>query len=55
MILRGGTLTVKLPAKVPLTNKGGIITFLNKAGLKVHGVKYTKQQADREGWSIVFT
>ena len=54
-IQSGATLAVKLPKNVPLSNNGGIITLLNKDGLKVHGVKYTKQQADRDGWSVVFT
>jgi hypothetical protein len=32
----------------------GIITLLNDQGLKVDGVSYTEQQADTEGWTIVF-
>ncbi|MFL5586167.1 MAG: hypothetical protein ACJ797_05620 [Ktedonobacteraceae bacterium] len=39
---------------VQLGNKGGIITLLNAQGLKVHGVSYTQEQAQREGWAIVF-
>lgn len=54
-IAPGATLTFTLPVDVPLSNQGGIITLLNQSGLKVHGVKYTKQQASREGWSIVFS
>lgn len=50
----GATLTIALPQKVQLGNQGGIITLLNDQGLKVHGVSYTKQQAQREGWTIVF-
>lgn len=50
----GATMVVKLPANVPLSNQGGIITLLDKAGLKVHGVQYTKQQADKQGWTLVF-
>jgi uncharacterized protein YukJ len=50
----GATKVVILPANVPLSNQGGIITLLDKAGLKVHGVQYTKQQADKQGWTLVF-
>jgi len=32
-----------------LSNKGGTITLLNKDGLKVDGVSYTKEDASREG------
>jgi uncharacterized protein YukJ len=38
----------------PLTNKGGTITLLNAAGLKVDGVSYTKAQARREGNLVYF-
>ena len=37
-----------------LSNKGGIITLLDKNGIKVHGVSYTKSQAQNPGWTIVF-
>jgi len=51
----GGTLTVKLPVQVPLSNDGGIITLLDEHGLKVHGVSYTKQQATQsEGRVLTF-
>jgi len=39
---------------IELSNKGGIITLLDKSGLKVDGVSYTKEQASKEGWTIVF-
>ena len=39
---------------VQLSNKGGIITLLDDRGIKVHGVKYTKEEASRPGWTIVF-
>jgi hypothetical protein len=39
---------------VQLGNKGGIITLINQEGLKVHGVSYTKEQVQREGWTVVF-
>ena len=50
----GATLVVKLAQPVQLGNAGGIITLLNRAGLKVDGVSYTAEQARREGWTIVF-
>ena len=50
----GGTITIHLPETVQLGNKGGTITLLNKEGIKVHGVKYTRDQAREEGWTIVF-
>lgn len=53
-IAPGATLAITLPPELPLSSKGGIITLLNSSGLKVHGVSYTQQQAQREGWTIVF-
>jgi uncharacterized protein YukJ len=53
-IKAGETLTFGLPAQVPLSNKGGIITLLDSSGLKIHGVSYTKQQASQEGRIVVF-
>jgi uncharacterized protein YukJ len=50
----GATIVVALPPTVQLGNKGGIISLLNREGLKVDGVSYTKEQADDEGWTIVF-
>lgn len=47
-------LVVNLPREIQLGNKGGIITLLNHKGLKVDGVSYTAQQAQKEGWTIVF-
>ena len=37
-----------------LDNSGGIITLLDKNNNKIHGVKYTKQQAAKPGKTIVF-
>ena len=37
-----------------LINKGDIITLLNEEGIKVDGVSYTKKDASKEGWSILF-
>lgn len=54
VLAAGGTKTIHLPETVQLGNKGGLITLLNHQGLKVHGVAYTQEQAQREGWTIVF-
>jgi len=53
-ISAGATRVISLPPTVQLGNKGGIITLLNKSGLKVDGVSYTQEQADKEGWTVVF-
>jgi uncharacterized protein YukJ len=37
-----------------LSNDGGIITLLDAKGIKVHGVSYTKPDAAKQGWTIVF-
>ncbi|MEP7371725.1 MAG: hypothetical protein ABI659_05795, partial [Nitrosospira sp.] len=50
----GVMLCVDIKPPVALSNKGDIITMLNQNGLKVHGVSYTKQQANQPGWTIVF-
>jgi uncharacterized protein YukJ len=39
---------------IQLENEGGIITLLDKKGLKIDGVSYTKENAQKEGWTIVF-
>jgi uncharacterized protein YukJ len=50
----GATLAVPLSPALSLGNNGGIITLLDPRQLKVHGVSYTREQADREGWTIAF-
>lgn len=50
----GATLMITLSPEVQLSNKGGIITLLNNQGLKVDGISYTKEQAKKEGETIVF-
>jgi len=50
----GATTVITLPQTVQLGNKGGIITLLDQQGLKVDGVSYTREQGQREGWTIVF-
>ena len=39
---------------IQLSNDGGIITLLNKDGLKVDGVSYTKEDVTKQGWTTVF-
>ena len=53
-ITAGAALVVPLPPTVQLGNKGGIITLLDRKGLKVDGVSYTEQQAQKQGWTVVF-
>ena len=50
----GQTLSVALDNGVALGNKGGAITLLDRAGLKVAGVAYTAEQARAEGWTVTF-
>jgi hypothetical protein len=50
----GATLVVAVKPPMTLSNKGGTITLLDKSGLKVHGVSYTKAQASKEGETVVF-
>lgn len=50
----GQTLEVHLEGRATLGNKGGQITVLDAAGLKVHGVSYTAQDARPEGWTVTF-
>jgi len=51
----GQASTIKIKAgEIDLPNEGGIISLLDKKGLKVHGVSYTAKDAAQEGWTIVF-
>jgi uncharacterized protein YukJ len=51
----GATTVVALAGEgAQLSNDGGIITLLNKQGLKIDGVSYTKEQVSRQGWTLVF-
>jgi len=50
----GATLVVPVADGVQLGNRGGTITLLDPAGLKVDGVSYTSDQATREGWTLLF-
>jgi len=50
----GATGVVKLDGLgAQLGNSGGIITLLNPAGIKYHGVSYTQEQV-RSGWTVLF-
>jgi uncharacterized protein YukJ len=53
-IAAGTTLTVPVQPPVQLGNRGGIISLLDDRELKVDGVAYTEQNAQREGWTLVF-
>lgn len=50
----GATLQVTVSDGVQLGNRGGAITLLDDRGLKVSGVAYTEEQAQRDGWTIAF-
>ncbi len=51
----GETTTVTLSGRsAQLSNKGGIITLLDQQGTKIDGVSYTRQQAKKQGWTLVF-
>jgi uncharacterized protein YukJ len=51
----GETLRITLSGKdAQISNKGGIITLLDRKGLKVDGVSYTKKEASGSGWTMVF-
>jgi hypothetical protein len=51
----GATVTVRLSGQdIQLSNDGGIITLLDKEGIKIDGVSYTKENVKKQGWAIVF-
>lgn len=51
----GAAMQITLPKDgAQLSNDGGIISLLNASGIKIHGVSYTKPDAARQGWTIVF-
>lgn len=53
-IAAGDTLRVRLTPPVVLPNRGGLMTLLDAAGLKVDGVAYTGEQAAEPGRTIAF-
>ena len=51
----GTVASVTLPGTtIQLSNNGGIVTLLNREGLKVHGVQYTGNDVSEQGRTIVF-
>lgn len=49
------TATVHLSGQgAKLGNNGGLITLLDQGGQKIHGVSYTRQQAEQEGSLVQF-
>lgn len=53
-LLPGEPVIIHVRPEIELSNKGGIISLLDAQGLKVHGVRYTREQAKAAGWTIVF-
>jgi uncharacterized protein YukJ len=54
VLTAGGAIAVRVEPPMALSNKGGLITVVDEAGLKVDGVSYTKEQARHPGWTLVF-
>ncbi|MGB7440751.1 MAG: DUF2278 family protein [Coleofasciculaceae cyanobacterium] len=55
IIAAGAVVIVPLTGEtIQLGNQGGIITLLNRDGLKVDGVSYIKGDVRKQGWTIVF-
>ncbi|MEU9123166.1 DUF2278 family protein [Streptomyces sp. NPDC048506] len=50
----GATIVVPAHDGFHLDDDGGSITLLDPDGLKVHGVSYTEQQAERRGLTLTF-
>lgn len=54
-LLPGETLQIRLDGKgAQLSNKGGVISLIDDKGLKIDGVSYTKEEANKQGWFLVF-
>lgn len=53
-IARHGVATVPLKPPMKLGNSGGLLTLLDPTGKKVQGVKYSKADAQKEGWLVRF-
>jgi uncharacterized protein YukJ len=54
-IAAGDTKNIPLPAgSITLPNTGGVLSLLDAQGTKVHGVKYARKDAEREGWVTTF-
>ncbi len=51
----GHAATIVLPPNTAqLSNQGGLILLKNEAGEEVHKVSYNKDQAQRQGWALIF-
>ncbi len=51
----GETRVVPLPKNTAqLSNRGGTVELLDQDGKKIHGVSYSRAQAKRKGWTVVF-
>lgn len=53
-VAAGETLRVQLTRQIVLPNRGGVMTLLDAAGLKVDGVSYTREQVTEPGRTIAF-
>jgi uncharacterized protein YukJ len=53
-ILAAGEMRKIIMKQVPLSNQGGLISLLDKAGTKIDGVSYTREQAKKEGELVIF-
>jgi uncharacterized protein YukJ len=51
----GAAVRVDVAAPLQLGNNGGTLTLVDATGHKVDGVAYTREDAAREGWTVVFT
>jgi uncharacterized protein YukJ len=55
VLAAGETLRIPLDGKgAQLGNKGGIISLIDNTGLKIDGVSYSREAADKQGWFVVF-
>ena len=50
----GNSVRVTIAKPLELSNKGGTVALIDAAGKVVDNVSYTKAQAQKPGWSIVF-
>lgn len=50
----GNAARITIAKPMELSNKGGAVSLLDPNGKIVDGVSYTKAQASKEGWTIVF-
>ena len=50
----GNAQRITIAKPMELSNKGGAVSLVDPSGKIVDGVSYTKAQASKEGWTIVF-